>query len=117
MIGSIAAIENKASIGYSAAKSVLFNYNKNLAINFVNEKVISKLVIPGSFLSTNGSMKRLKNKNIKIYNKIKKLMPNTKMQKSIDIIQFTEFLLKNESDLLNGTYVSLSNLESKSIFL
>ena len=62
-------------------------------------------------------MKRLKNKNIKIYNKIKKSMPNTKMQKSIDIIQFTEFLLKNESDLLNGTYVSLSNLESKSIFL
>lgn len=117
MFGSIAAIENKASIGYSAAKSVLFNYNKNLAINFLNEKVISKLVIPGTFLSTNGSMKRLKNKNIKIYNKIKKLMPKTKMQKSIDIIQFTEFLLKNESDLLNGTYVSLSNLESKSIFL
>ena len=117
MIGSIAAIENKASIGYSAAKSVLFNYNKNLAANFVNEKVISKLVIPGSFLSTNGSMKRLKNRNIKIYNKIQKTMPNSKMQKSKDIIEFTKFLLKSESDLLNGTYVSLTNMESKSMFL
>ena len=117
MIGSIAAMENKASIGYSAAKSVLFNYNKNLAINFVNEKVISKLLIPGSFLSTNGSMRRLKNKNIKIFNKIKKSMPNGKMQKSLDIIKFTELLLKNKSDLLNGSYVSLSNLESNSIFL
>ena len=117
MIGSMAAIENKASIGYSAAKSVLFNYNKNLAINFVNEKVISKLVIPGSFLSTKGSMTRLKNKNFKIYTKIKESMPNKKMQKSSEIIKFSEFLLKSESDLLNGTYVSLSNLESKSIFL
>ncbi len=117
MFGSIAAFENKASIGYSAAKSVLLNYNKNLAINFANQKVISKLVIPGSFISTNGSMKRLRNKNIKIFNKIKKSMPNSSMQKSIDIIQFSQFLLKKESDLLNGTYISLSNLESKSIFL
>lgn len=117
MIGSIAALENKASIGYSAAKSVLFNYNKNLSINFANEKVISKLIIPGSFLSTNGSMNRLKKKNLKIYTKVKKLMPNEIMQKSSEIIKFSEFLLKRESDLLNGTYVSLSNLESKSIFL
>jgi|TARA_B110000967_G_C18843063_1_gene540449 hypothetical protein len=49
--------------------------------------------------------------------KIKKLMPNEIMQKSNEIIKFSEFLLKRESDLLNGTYVSLSNLESKSIFL
>jgi len=117
MIGSMAAIENKASIGYSAAKSVLFNYNKNLAINFANEKVISKLVIPGSFMSTNGSMMRLKDKNFRIYTKIKKSIPNKRMQKSSEIIKFSEFLLKSDSDVLNGTYISLSNLESKSIFL
>ena len=62
-------------------------------------------------------MKRLKNTNIKIYNKIKKSMPNSKMQKSIDIIKFSKFLLNKDSDLLNGAYVSLSNLESKSVFL
>ena len=45
MIGSIAAFENKASIGYSAAKSVLLNYNKNLAINFSDHNVVSKLII------------------------------------------------------------------------
>ncbi len=44
-------------------------------------------------------------------------MPNEIMQKSSEIIKFSEFLLKRESDLLNGTYVSLLNLESKSIFL
>mgnify|MGYP001498235708 FL=1 len=62
-------------------------------------------------------MNRLKKKNLKIYTKVKKLMPNEIMQKSSEIIKFSEFLLKRESDLLNGTYVSLSNLESKSIFL
>lgn len=117
MIGSIAAFEHKASIGYSAAKSVLLNYNKNLAISFAKNKVITKLIIPGSFLSTKGSMVRLKNKNKKIFMNLEKLMPNSMMQKSNDIIKFSEFLLTKESDLLNGTYVSLSNLESKSIFL
>jgi short-subunit dehydrogenase len=117
MIGSIAAFEHKASIGYSAAKSVLLNYNKNLAISFAKNKVITKLIIPGSFLSTKGSMVRLKNKNKKIFMNLEKLMPNSMMQKSNDIIKFSEFLLTKESDLLNGTYISLSKLESKSIFL
>ena len=44
-------------------------------------------------------------------------MLNSKMQKSKDIIEFTKFLLKGELNLLNGTYVSLTNMESKSIFL
>jgi short-subunit dehydrogenase len=117
MIGSIAAFEIKASIGYSAAKSVLLNYNKNLASNFVNENVVSKLLIPGSFVSTRGSMARLKKKNIKIFKKLEQLVPNNKMQNSEDLVKFTELLLKKESDLLNGTYLSLTNLESSSIFL
>ena len=117
MIGSIAAFENKASIGYSAAKSVLLNYNKTLAANFFSQKVISKLLIPGSFISTKGSMSRLKKINKKVFSKLENLMPNNKMQNSKDIIKFTEFLLKKDSDLMNGSYISLSNLESKSIFL
>ena len=72
MIGSIAAFENKASIGYSAAKSVLLNYNKNLASNFIKENVICKLVIPGSFISTRGAMDRLKKGNNVIFKKIQK---------------------------------------------
>ena len=117
MISSIAAFEHKASIGYSAAKSVLLNYSKNLAINFFKEKVVTKLIIPGSFLSTKGSMARLKNKNKKIFNNLEKLMPGSKMQNSKEIIRFTQLLLKPDSDLLNGSYVSLTNLESGSIFL
>jgi short-subunit dehydrogenase len=117
MIGSIAAFEIKASIGYSAAKSVLLNYNKNLASNFINENVISKLLIPGSFVSTRGSMTRLKKNNFKIFKKLEQLIPQKKMQNSKDLLKFIELLLKKESDLLNGTYLSLSNLESSSIFL
>jgi short-subunit dehydrogenase len=117
MIGSIAAFEVKASIGYSAAKSVLLNYNKNLASNFVKDNVVSKLLIPCSFVSTRGSMTRLKINNIKIFKKLEKLLPNKKMQNSEDLVKFIELLLRKESDLLNGTYLSLSNLESSSIFL
>ena len=117
MFGSIAAFENKASLGYSMAKSVLLNYNKNLAFNFSQENVITKLIIPGSFLSTNGSMQRLKRENIKIFSNLEKKIPAGCMQKSSDIINFCKFLLKKESDVLNGSYISLANLESKSIFL
>ena len=117
MIGSIAAFENKASIGYSAAKSVLLNYNKNLASNFIKENVICKLVIPGSFISTRGAMERLKKSNQVIFKKIEKSLPARKMQDSKDLVKFIEYLLKSETVLLNGTYISLSKLESKSIFL
>jgi short-subunit dehydrogenase len=117
MIGSLAVFENKASIGYSASKSVLLNYNKTLASNFLKDNVVSKLLIPGSFISTNGSMTRLKKKNKKIFKRLEKLIPGGKMQNSKNIIRLTEFLLKKESDLMNGTYISLSNLESNSIFL
>lgn len=117
MIGSLAAFENKASLGYSAAKSVLINYNKNLAFNFINENVISKLLIPASFFSTRGSMHRLKLKDMKIFQNLEKLMPNKKMQNVKDIIKFIEILLKKETDLLNGSYISISNLESRSIFV
>lgn len=118
MFGSLAAFENnKGSIGYSAAKSVLLNYNKNLASSFVKYNVITKLVIPGSFLSTRGSMNRLRKNNIRIFSKLEKEIPHGRMQSSRDIIKFCEFLLKKESDLLNGSSISLTNLESKSIFI
>jgi len=118
MFGSLAAFENnKGSIGYSAAKSVLLNYNKNLASSFVKYNVITKLVIPGSFLSTRGSMNRLRKSNIRIFSKLEKEIPYGRMQSSRDIIKFCEFLLKKESDLLNGSSISLTNLESKSIFI
>ena len=117
MIGSIAALEDKASLGYSAAKSVLINYNKNLAAKFFKDNVVTKLLIPGSFISTNGSMSRLKKNKPRIYKNIESLLPNGKFQKSNDIIKLCELLLKKETDFLNGSYLSMSNLESKSIFL
>ncbi|MDA7847396.1 SDR family oxidoreductase [Candidatus Pelagibacter sp.] len=117
MIGSIAAFESKASIGYSSAKSTLINYNKLLAENFFKNKITSKLIIPGSFISTEGSMNRLKKSKKKIFNKLEAQIPLGKMQNSLDIINCINFLLDKKSNLLNGSYVSLSNLESKSIFL
>jgi hypothetical protein len=62
-------------------------------------------------------MERLKKDNHVIFKKIEKLIPAKKMQDSKDLVKFIEYLLKPETDLLNGTYISLSNLESKSIFL
>jgi hypothetical protein len=96
---------------------MLMNYNKNLALNFIEENVVCKLLIPGSFNSSKGSMSRLKKTNYKIFKKLENLMPSKKMQNSKNIMKFIEYLLKKESNLLNGTYISLSNLESKSIFL
>lgn len=117
MVSSIAAFEDKASIGYTVAKSTLLSYNKLLATNFIKEKVTSKLIVPGSFLSTNGSMRRLKKKNKNIFKRLQNKLPNKKFQKSSEIIDIINFLLDKRSNLLNGSYVSLNNLESKSFLI
>ena len=64
-IGSIAAYEPVASIGYSISKSSLISYNKNLALKYFKNSIFCKLLIPGSFDSQKGSMQRLKKRKIR----------------------------------------------------
>ena len=116
-IGSIAGFEVKASIGYSASKASLVSYNKNLAYQYFDKKVYSKLLIPGSFVSTNGSMQRLKKNKPKIFKKLEKSLRSKKMLTSKDIIPTIKFLMQKESDILTGSIISASNLESLNNFL
>lgn len=116
-IGSIAGIEAKASIGYSASKASLVSYNKNLAYQYFDKKVYSKLLIPGSFVSTNGSMQRLKKNKPKIFKELEKNLRSKKMLTSKDIIPTIKFLMQKESDILTGSIISASNLESLNNFL
>ena len=111
MIGSLAGSETVGSLGYSAAKSVLFNYNKNLSKFFHNESVISKLVVPAFFTSKKGSLERLKKNKPLIFKKILKKNPHTAKQ----IIKNIKYLLKPESDILNGSTINISCQESKSV--
>lgn len=116
-IGSIAGFEVKASIGYSASKATLVSYNKNLAYQYFDKKVYSKLLIPGSFVSTNGSMQRLKKNKPKIFKKLEKNLRSKKMLTTKDIIPTIKFLMQKESDILTGSIISASNLESLNNFL
>jgi|TARA_Y100000031_G_scaffold154359_1_gene201754 short-subunit dehydrogenase len=116
-IGSIAGFEAKASIGYSASKASLVSYNKNLAYQYFDKKVYSKLLIPGSFVSTNGSMQRLKKNKPKIFKELEKNLRSKKMLTSKDIIPTIKFLMQKESDILTGSIISASNLESLNNFL
>ena len=113
-IGSLAANQSTASIGYSATKASLISYNKNLAYKYFNNKIYTKLLIPGSFLSTNGSMQRLKIEKNKIFKKIENKLISKKMLKSKNIIPVIKFLFTKDSDILTGSIVSASNLESLS---
>ena len=115
-IGSIAGFEVKASIGYSATKATLVSYNKNLAYQYFDKKVYSKLLIPGSFVSTNGSMQRLKKSKPKIFKKLEKNLRSKKMLTSKDIIPTIKFMMQKESDILTGSIISASNLESLNNF-
>ena len=111
-IGSLAANQSTASIGYSAAKASLISYNKNLAYKYFNNKIYTKLLVPGSFLSTNGSMQRLKNEKNKIFKKIENKLITKKMLKSKNIIPIIKFLFTIESDILTGSILHATNLES-----
>ena len=111
-IGSLAANQSTASIGYSAAKASLISYNKNLAYKYFNNKIYTKLLVPGSFLSTNGSMQRLKIEKNKIFKKIENKLITKKMLKSKNIIPIIKFLFTIESDILTGSMLHATNLES-----
>lgn len=112
MIGSLAGIETVGYLGYSAAKSVLFNYNKNLSKFFKKKNVISKLIVPSFFYSTGGSLERLKKRKPSIFDKINKKKPLS----SKDIIETINYLLKKESDSLNGSSIKQTNFESNLVF-
>ena len=111
-IGSLAANQSTASIGYSAPKASLVSYNKNLAYKYFNKKIYTKLLVPGSFLSTNGSMQRLKIEKNKIFKKIENKLITKKMLKSKNIIPIIKFLFTIESDILTGSMLHATNLES-----
>ena len=111
MIGSLAGSESVGYLGYSAAKSVLFNYNKNLSKFFHKDNVISKLVVPSFFTSKRGSLDRLKKNKPLIFKKILKKKPYSAKQ----IMKNIEYLLKPESDILNGSAINISSQEAKSV--
>ncbi len=113
-IGSIAGQEVKASIGYSASKAALTSYNKNLAHKYFKSKVYTKLLIPGSFLSTNGSMHKLKKNKINVFKRIENQLISKNMITSKKLMPLIEFLISNNSDLLSGTIISATNLETLS---
>ncbi len=111
-LGSLASTHSIASIGYSASKATLISYNKNLAHKFFKKKVITKLVIPGSFLSTNGSMQRLKKQKKHIFNRLEKNLTKKKMLKSNELTPLFKFLFSEKSDVLTGSILNATNLES-----
>jgi short-subunit dehydrogenase len=111
MIGSLAGSETVGYLGYSAAKSVLFNYNKNLSKFFYKDNVISKLVVPSFFTSKKGSLDRLKKNKPLIFKRVLKKKPYSAKQ----IMKNIEYLLKPESDILNGSTINISSQEAKSV--
>tara|TARA_B110000211_G_C14069741_1_gene549363 strand:+ start:842 stop:1546 length:705 start_codon:yes stop_codon:yes gene_type:complete len=111
MMGALAGMETVGYLGYSAAKSVLFNYNKNLSKYFKKKNVISKLIVPSFFYSTGGSLDRLKKSKPSVFLKINKKKPLS----SKDIIMTINYLLKKDSESLNGSSINLTNMESNGV--
>tara|TARA_B110000027_G_scaffold133925_1_gene163944 strand:+ start:1266 stop:1970 length:705 start_codon:yes stop_codon:yes gene_type:complete len=111
MMGALAGMETVGYLGYSAAKSVLFNYNKNLSKYFKKKNVISKLIVPSFFYSTGGSLDRLKKRKPSVFLKINKKKPLS----SKDIIMTINYLLKKDSESLNGSSINLTNMESNGV--
>ena len=96
--------------------NLLINYNKNLAYKFYKNKVFTKLLIPGSFISTGGSMQRLKKNKIKIFKNIENKLISKKLLTSKNLIPIIKFLYSKDSDILSGSILNAANLESLSIF-
>ena len=85
-----------------------------MAHKYFKSKVYTKLLIPGSFLSTNGSMHKLKKNKINVFKRIENQLISKNMITSKKLMPLIEFLISNNSDLLSGTIISATNLETLS---
>ncbi len=114
-IGSVASIENVASVGYSTSKAALIGYVKTVSKHFLNKKIFISSILPGAFEYKGNSFERLKNRNFKEYSKfIKKRLPLGYIPKPDEMTTMIELMVSNKGKMFTGSSIILDYGESNS---
>ena len=113
-IGSIASYEATGSVGYNTSKSALSAYVRSLGRELYNRNVVVTGIMPGGFIAPNNAMHRLKDKNLKAYNKfVKYRLPRQRMGNVDEILPMLLFLCSKYSSMMGGCMVPIDAGEGK----
>ncbi len=114
-IGSVAAIEATASVGYSMVKASLVAYTKTLSKSVIKDNIFIYCVLLGAFEYENNAFERLKKRNKKIYqNFIKQKLPRKKIAKGEDFLGLFNYLVSKDGDPLAGSSIVADFSETNS---
>jgi short-subunit dehydrogenase len=114
-IGSVASIENTASVGYSMVKASLVAYTKTLSKSLIKKNIFIHCILLGAFEYESNSFERLKLRNKKIYNDfIKKKLPRKVIAKGENFLGLFDFILSNDSNSLAGSSIVADFSETNS---
>jgi 3-oxoacyl-[acyl-carrier protein] reductase len=117
-VGSIASYEAVGSVGYNTSKSALCGYVRSLGRELYSRKVVVTGIMPGGFVAPNNAMQRLKNKNLKVYNRfIRDRLPRKKMGTVDEILPMLLFLCSDSSSMMGGCMVPIDAGEGKSYLI
>lgn len=114
-IGSIAAIEAVASVGYNTSKTALSAYVKSIGQEFAKDNLIISGINPGGFITPNNAMARLKNTNKTAYNEfINNRLPRKKMGKAEELLDIIKLLSSSNAGMFCGCMIKADASEGKS---
>ena len=113
-VGSIAANEAVASVGYNTAKSALNAYVRSLGNEFAKDGIIINGINPGGFIAPNNAMARLKKNNKVAYDEfINNKLPREKMGDANELIDIIKLLASKKAGMFCGNMVSVDAGEGK----
>ena len=117
-VGSIASYEAVGSVGYNTSKSALSAYVRSLGRELYSKNVVVTGIMPGGFVAPNNAMHRLKNKNLKVYNRfIRDRLPRKKMGTVDEILPMLLFLCSDLSSMMGGCMIPIDAGEGKSYLI
>jgi NAD(P)-dependent dehydrogenase (short-subunit alcohol dehydrogenase family) len=106
-IGSIAAREAIASVGYNTAKAALNAYVRSIGNVFAKDGLIISGINPGGFLAPNNAMERLQKNNPEAYEEfINKRLPRKKMGEAQELLPAIKMLLSKDAGMFCGNMIN-----------
>jgi len=115
-IGSVAAKQITASIGYTIAKSSLENYVRLISKVLIPKNIHIVCLSLGAFWVEQNAMDRLKKNKPKIYEKyIYEKLPRKKMGQISEIIPMIKFLFFEDVSMLSGTIIPMDGGEKTTL--
>jgi short-subunit dehydrogenase len=113
-IGSIAALECVASVGYNTSKASLNAYVRSLGNEFAKDNLIISGINPGGFEAPNNAMERLKINNLEAYNEfIEKKLPRKRMGQAKELVDIIKLLSSRKAGMFCGSMITVDAGEGK----